>query len=287
MRTRVANIFAGVYERFGARVKPAVIIVILASIFFVAGGGVSHNEKWRIVDIRVSGARIVDPNDIRAFVARTLSGNYYFVYARDNSRLFPRREIEQGLSSAFARIEQVNVVKLDDHTIAVEVVERKPFALWCGEVYDREMYELNDCWFIDKTGFIFDRAPVFSEGVYPEIYGAPEKISKTDYLKTQLPRMRFDLLYLVAQKLQEKLGDSLRLFIKSDGEYGVVVKKSVMYPQLAGAEIRFKDGVSADALVKMLLTALPVQFAKGIPPQKKLLYIDLRFGNKVFFGFEQ
>jgi hypothetical protein len=50
--------------------------------------------------------------------------------------------------------------------------------------------------------------------------------------------------------------------------------------------IRFKDETSPEALIKKIKTAIPAQFPDNMALKKKLLYIDMRFGNKVIFGFE-
>jgi hypothetical protein len=192
---------------------------------------------------------------------------------------------------------QVEVHTADAHTIVVQVAERKPFALWCGEVYNREVYELNNCWFVDKTGFVFDHAPVFSEGVYSEIYGALERGGSGDFFGDRILPARFNFIYQVEQKLSEKIGEPLRASIKDAGEYSITVDKSSAYPVLVGTELRFRDDTAPELLVKNLFKALETQFPKGesrqkdlrdtIPQdRKRLLYIDLRFGNKIFFGFE-
>ena len=56
------------------------------------------------------------------------------------------------LLETFPRLQSVLVERVDSHAIVVAVAERKPYALWCGDVFNAEMYELNDCWFIDENG---------------------------------------------------------------------------------------------------------------------------------------
>lgn len=267
-------------------------ILLLILFLLVALGGVSQNDRWKINHIEVSGAQAVNSDAIHDLAQALLSGNYYFTYARENSYLFPRFEIPQKLLAAFPRLKNVRVSRVDDHTIRIEVTERKPFALWCGDVYLREMYETNDCWFTDDTGFIFDRAPVFSEGVYLEIYSELEGKKDESALGAYIPVSRFTLIHGVHEEVFKNLGNTLRIIIKAAGEYGLVIKESPSYPVLAGTEIRFKDGTNSEKLVKNLLAALEVQFL-GVEPldegsavEKKLYYIDMRFGNKIFFGFE-
>ena len=267
-------------------------VLVLLFLFSVAFGGVSQKDTWKIEHVEVSGYQAVSEDDIRNLTQGLLVGNYYLTYARENSYLFPRFEIQRKLLAEFPRLKSVHASRVDDHTIKITVTERKPFALWCGEVYLREMYEVNDCWFVDDTGFIFDHAPVFSEGVYLEIYSVLANNKNNEILRARVPGNRFAVVHVVNDGLKKSLGDTLRIIVKEKGEYGVVMKNSIEYPALAGAEIRFKDSTTPAKIIKNLLTALPVQFPENqvvnmkTEETKVLYYIDMRFGNKIFFGFD-
>lgn len=283
---KIATIVVGLREHGGFWFMRVVAVLILAFLFFIAGGGISQNDKWKIDRVEVSGTQTVDRDAIEKLVHEKLKGNYYFAYARGNSHIFPRREIENSLLEMFPRLFRVRAERIDMHTIAIMVAERKPYALWCGEVYSPEIHELANCFFIDNTGFVFDRAPTFSEGVYLEVYGKLEGAQNKEVLRAHVPQGQFILLHAVTQTLARNLGDPLRIVLKPKGEVLVTIAKSTSYPMLAGTEIRFKESTTAETLIKNLNAALPVEFPSGVIPKKKLLYIDMRFGNKIFFGFE-
>lgn len=262
-------------------------VTVLFFLFFVAFGGVSQNSTWNITEVKISGTQVVDENALLKLVQSKLEGNYFFVYARANSSIFPRRDIETGLLESFPRLKGVIARRSDAHTIAIEVTERKPLMLWCGEDFNAEVLVLAECWFVDDGGFVFDRAPIFSEGVYREIYSALLYANEGAPLRARVPPLRFAFVRAVEQGIERELGDTSRIFIKPEGEYGIVIHSSALYPILSGAEVRFKDGQPAERLIHNLLATLPVQFPADDIPQKKLLYIDLRFSNKVFFGSEE
>lgn len=262
-------------------------VIILSLLLLVALGGVSQNNKWKINQIKISGTQVVDTDALWTFANDTLQGNYFFTYARANSFIFPRRDIETGLLENFPRLKSVTAHRSDAHTIAVEIMERKPLMLWCGEEFNTEAPALTECWFVDEDGFIFDQAPTFSEGVYREIYSALFYANEGMPLRARVPPLRFTFVRAVEQWIERELGDTSRVFIKPEGEYGMIIRSSDLYPILYGAEVRFNDGQPAERLIHNLLAALPIQFPADGIPQKKLNYIDLRFGNKVFFGFEE
>lgn len=274
-----------------------VAVMILLLLFFVTGGGVSHNDKWRIDRIDIVGANAVSPDAMRALVEEKLLGNYFFVYARENSFLFPRAEIERILPETFPRLKTVSVSSVDAHTAVATVSERKPYALWCGNEFNLEMQELADCWFIDEAGFIFDRAPVFSEGVYLKVYGTVVEKNAGDPLRGALPAIRFANVNTFAKLIRTELGEPARIEMKGERESEVAIRASAVYPFLAGVAIRFKDGEDPVALMDSLRASISAQFTavakaiagkpENVSSKKKLLYIDMRFGNKIFFGFEE
>lgn len=265
----------------------SVAATVLSLLFFVALGGASQSGTWEIVGVTVVGAQAVSDHDIETFVREKLSGNYFFVYARDNSFIFPRWGIERELSETFPRIKSVTVRRTDLHNIVVTVAERRPVVLWCGENVEDEMRTRGGCWFVDDTGFIFDRAPIFSEGVYRELYSTLVYADGEMPLRAIVPSERFLFARTVGERIEHEIGGISRFFIEPEGAYRIIIRSSDLYPVLAGAEVRFRDGQQTDRLIKNLLVVLPVQFPADYAPQKELLYIDLSFGNKVFFGFEE
>jgi len=266
------------------------IIFVLALIFFVTLGGISQNSRWHIDTVNVSGATIVSADEIKASVQDKLLGNYYFVYARDNSVIFPKSEIERSLLQKFPRLETATVTRIDMHTISVAVTERRPYDLWCGEQFNAETYELTDCWFVDNRGYIFDKAPIFSQGVYLELYGKLD--TKSALLPTDnpigsaLPASRFEHEDELATALRSGIGDPLRIVLKPDGESEVTILTSALYPELVGVTLKLKDEVSPVTIVKNLKAAIREEFAATSTQKRKLLYVDMRFGNKIFFGFQ-
>lgn len=282
---RFTTIVESARGQLGNWIIHTVAVFILLFLFFVAGGGVSQNDKWRIENIEVVGAKAVSPEAIRDAVKEELLGNYFFVYARENIYLYPRQEIERGLLDIFPRLARVSVIRTDVHSILVTVSERKPYALWCGENFlvPRELF---DCWFIDSMGFVFDKAPVFSNGVYMEMYGKLVEKNVGSPLRGSLPNNRFMMVDSFVKLFHNEVGELLRINLKPEGDIDVTVGGSVIHPFLNGATVRLRDEQIPAILIKNLLLAIPVQFPENVALKKKLLYIDMRFGNKIFFGFE-
>ena len=283
---RFTTIVERTRAQFGEWSLYVIAIIILLFIFFIAGGGISQNHRWEIETVRVNGANTVSEDAIREKVVEKLQGNYFFVYARKNSNLYPRKEIQEVLLDTFPRLASVETFRIDAHTITVNVSERKPHDIWCGNEFKNDKAILDNCWFLDTTGFVFDRAPTFSSGVYQEVYGKLAQKDEQTPLRGMLPTDLFSYTDTLSQMLRSEVGEPLRVEIKEDEQFEITMRSSTAYPFLSGVTIRCKDENDLVTLVKNLRAAIAAQFPENVALRKKLLYIDMRFGNKIFFGFE-
>jgi len=274
-------------EQFGVWFSKTLILVVLSFLFFVAGGGLSQNAKWRIENIEVSEINVVSEDMVRSITRQKLTGNYFFVYSRGNSYLFPRTEIELALLEAFPRLESVHIKRINNNTIGIIAAERKPYALWCGTKFNIDTDQLENCWFIDKAGFVFDLAPIFPRGIYIEFYSELVKKNSSEQLRSTLPADRFAFVDNFSGIVRDNMGKPFRISIIENGEFEIAIHTSASHPFLDGVTIRFKEASQPDYLLKNLLSAIHAKFPENMALKKKLLYIDLRFGNKVIFGFEE
>ncbi|MEK7148624.1 MAG: hypothetical protein AAB770_01770 [Patescibacteria group bacterium] len=281
--TRLANIFLRLREQSSRWLSRTFIVLLLAFLFFVALGGVSHNDRWQISQLDITGIKTVSEDAVRALAKEKLLGNYFFVYSRNNSYLFPKKEIELSIIETFPRLATVSVNRTDNRALEINTSERKPYALWCGQ---NVTPSLVDCWFIDEAGFVFDHAPVFSGGVYLEVYSKLIEKNVGVPLRASLPHSRFISADTFVKLLEREVGDPLRIILKPEGEAEIIIRASEAYPFLLGVTIRFKDEESPAVLIKRLHSAISKEFPDNVALKKKLLYIDMRFGNKIFFGFE-
>ncbi|MGB2580730.1 MAG: hypothetical protein WBC83_03470 [Minisyncoccia bacterium] len=280
----VANKIRG---QFGVWFSKTLILIVLSFLFFVTGGGLSQNAKWRIENIEISETNVVSEDMVRSIVRQKLTGNYFFVYSRGNSYLFPKKEIEQALLETFPRLESVYIKRINNNTIGIIAVERKPYALWCGTQFVSEANQFENCWFIDRAGFVFDRAPIFPRGIYIEFYSELVEKNIGEQLRSTLPASRFAFADNFSGILRDNIGRPFRILIKENGEFEITIHTSTKHPFLDGVTIRFKEDSQPEYLLKNLLSSIPVKFPDNTSLKKKLLYIDMRFGSKVIFGFEE
>lgn len=284
--SRLMNIFSRAREAMKERRNFLLLIFFLCFLIFIAGGGLSQSEKWRITDVSVQGNAVISTEKILASASTVFDGNYYFVYSKKNSFIFPRTQIEQTLLFTYPELNTVSITKTGFHSIKIQVTERKPYALWCGETVP-ESGTPSQCYFIDHNGYLFNQAPMFSEGVYLEVYAGLDYVTEHDPLRARIKEKDFKATEDIYENFKQKIAEPSKIIIKSDDEILVVLNRPVEYQLLHGVEVRMSQSLSPATTTAFLLKALPVQFPVGTTTTKRLQYIDVRFGNKIFFGFDE
>lgn len=249
-----------------ARRRGVAVLVLVG--FFLAGlsaAAFSHYRGVRIETVYVAGNSVTPAEDILTLVRQKIAGNYAFIFARDNIALFPRKSIEESIREEVPRIMGVDVRRENFTSIKVTVEERTPVSLWCRE-------NDNECYFLDEKGFVFSLAPQFTSGIYERFYGG---------LSSSTP--------LGSSFLDEGSFGKVRFLFGQMKKLGIV-PAAVHYKE-GDFDVRDKDGVSIlfaqndDYSTTFSNLEAAYQSERIAGRWKKLLYMDLRFGNKVYFKF--
>ncbi|MBI4093588.1 hypothetical protein HY417_01370 [Candidatus Kaiserbacteria bacterium] len=261
-------------ETLRARRKRIRVIAALSgiAILVLVGYGaslVSYLSRFSIDRIEVHGAREMRPQLLEAFVATKLWDGSPALLSESNIFLYPRREIEAAMKEFFPRVESAKISResLLANVVTVAIEERKPFARWC--------LEGEACYAMDRGGVIFALAsttPTFEtqyvfEGSLP---AASDPIGQT-YIPGQLPEVL---------ALLERLGQSSfspqRVVVDGEGDFSIRLEEGFL--------IRLSFGADISATVNNLELVLASEALRG--KQRELEYVDLRFGNRVYYKFK-
>ncbi|MDP2651349.1 MAG: hypothetical protein Q8O98_02025 [bacterium] len=260
-----------VQRRRQVRKVRAIVALILLLILLGALTYLSHLERLLIDDVKYYGNVVTKDEEVSRIVEEHLSGKYLWLFPRANAFLYPKRSIEHSLLSGIPRLESLDLELNGLNTLNVTLRERVPKALYCEDITDITMP--TGCYFLDSNGYIFSKAPAFSGAVY-FIYSnttALERPLDKQYLsqKEFLPIARF------IEKLVE-LGVRPRAFIKTGDEYHLVLNGSGKVMWKADEDIN-SVALNLEAFLYDEVIAAEEDFLEQI------LYIDLRFRNKVFY----
>src|SRR3989344_1401714 len=253
------------------------LILILIGLSFL-----SKWEKLNINSIQSSGNKVIETDMIEEIVKEKISGNYLYFFPKTNFIIYPQREIETELKDKFKRIKDISVNDKNIKTLNISLTERTALYTYCGNI----LPELNDnkCYFVDDSGYIFDEAPYFSGGVYLKLYGTVN-LDEGDPFGSYFFPVNFGKLILFKETLEKAGIKPAAFYIQDSGDIKMFLYSSISQ---MGPEIIFKTDSDFEQLAENLQTVLTTEPLQSDLKNKysSLLYIDLRFGNKVYYKFK-
>lgn len=252
-------------SRRAKREKRRRIALILCAVLVVFGVGAGlwyllTLPVFTIQHIEVRGTEALAPQDIQQFAENELLGRYAFLIPKRSVFFYPRQALLTGLSDTFSRLEKAEVRLLSAGTLAVFVTERRAAAKLCAA----------ECFLIDESGFVFAPDPGRSDVLR---FRTKTAVSVGGHFLT--PERLIPLLAFL--KGLPGLGFSLSE-VRIEGDEGDILLRG-------GAHLHFRLEPDYGKLLKRLETLVSERelFSKGVDSIERLEYIDLRYGNKVYF----
>lgn len=266
-------------------------LAVAAAVIFIALAGMgasalSYLPEYSVNDVSVVGANSISPKIVRLFVESELNDGKYPLISRRNIFLYPKDRIERGVVSRFPRVLSAEVSResLLAQTVIVAITERQPLALWCATDYE--------CFLMDSTGFIFAPLEVepkasISSDAKPLTGFAQAATSTPDPGPIFKGGIASGSSPISQTFLPEHFSGILELFTKlREAGYAPVGAEVLESPDFAvsfseGFVLRASFGADASALVRNLQLALGAEPLRG--KVDKIEYIDLRFGNRIYY----
>jgi hypothetical protein len=254
------------------RLKQALTTLVLA---FVVGAPIyiARTGRLLITSVEISGNSVTKSESIQEIVAENLAGNYLWIFPHSNTLIYPKQKIIRELREREPRLRDISITRTSTKSLKVEVTERDPAAEYCTDTENPATPQ--DCYFIDDTGYIFASAPAFSGNVYltythDEPYTDP--IGKTVLLPNT-----FEATREFTQGLGD-LGIHPRVFLIKGDEYHLILTN--------GTEILWNRTSELNDIRSNLEAFLRDGSIKDEADfLKRVLYLDLRFENKIFYKF--
>lgn len=246
----------------------------------------SRLSRFSIRTVTVSGAFVINENDIQAVAEKSLAGKYLWLFPHRNILLYPKHRIERDIRAAFPRIKDIHISKSGLESIAIAVVEESGQYLWCGTgMPDPSVKET--CYFVNDSAHIFDVAPYFSGNVYFKFYGPLLSGDAATPIGGALFKSELLGPLLAFKDGLAPLGlPAYALYMKDAREYDFLLTTP---DKSSNPKIVFNPQSSLSTILANLSAAL-----KGEPMKSEiatklptLLYIDLRFENKVYYKFNK
>ena len=244
--------------------------------------------------VSVSGNVSVSPYSIASSTRDLLTGRYWFTVPRSNILFYPKESIIKNILESYPRIKNVEVEFKNFHTVSVAITERETAALWCRTFVvtaDASNDTSDECFLLDSQGFIFD-----SLG---RTVASSVDVDASSTAVRSLPLVKFyggissttdpvRMSYSSAEHFQESL-----LLADNPSSLGVNVVAFRERPdrdldvELVG-ETRLVIGRESDnfSVMSNFQSVISEPNFDGLEGLGKIDYIDMRFGNKVFYLFK-
>lgn len=260
--------------------------IFLFLLVLVALSFLSRWEKFNINKIEISGNKVVETEMIEDVVKENISGNYFWFFPKTNFIIYPQAKIETELKNKFKRIKTVSANDKNIKTLEILLTERVASYTYCGVSVNTETENEQKCFFMDEEGYIFAEAPFFSGEVYLKFYGKVADQEIEDPSGKYFYQSDFSKLISFKEKI-EKIGLKPVIFFIGENGYTEMFLSSLLKSEL-GPKIIFNLDSNLDVVLENLETILSSEPLKTDFRKKyaSLLYIDLSFGNKVYYKFK-
>jgi cell division septal protein FtsQ len=257
-------------------------------ITVLAGTGVTlaRLDAFRIAGITVSGNSVVSEEELRNIVEQNIAGAYFFVFPKSNVFLYPERTIEAAVVEQVKKIDRADVESDGLRAVTLTIRERRPLVLWCGKTYADFQAVNETCYFLDKDGFVYAEAPDFTGTVFKRFFGPLFNTDGSlavrdddpvgDYFLTPSEFQR--IIFFIDMLKEEEQIASVALALTDAMDVELYTEN--------GPRILFAREHDLSQTLSNLSSALNIEelSREGFDT---LEYIDLRFGNKVYYRFKE
>lgn len=247
-----------IFLRLGllAAVIAAFLVAFFSSPLFI--------ESLRISDIKIQGTNFLSEKEIKNEAENILAQKMFGFIPRNNVIFAPEENLKNFLTEKFKRIKSISIDTTLPSLLIIALTEREAEAILCFGSH-------GECYFVDGEGLAFEEAPFFSAGVYLRFFDETGASVEVDYRID-------DFLVEKARGLEADIKNIFEVegvYIKNDGicEVGL--------PAEAGGTRLILDANDNWETVAENFILVFDSLLKG--KMDEVEYIDLRFGNKVYY----
>lgn len=247
-------------------------ILIISFIIFIF-----RLSIFQINNIEFSGLDRLDSSILRENVLATFDGYYLFFIPKSSSLFYSKDIIKKTLIEKFKRIESISIENKGLDTMSINIHERQATSIVCDGFKDDSLSanEINNdekCYLADVTGYIFDNSNILSDGVYIRYY-----------INSESNTLSIGGKFMDTEKFK-KLNEFIKVVQSMD-----ITVKGVLIGDGGNYELYFKNKDNSTAILyfdeHLPFSQISTNFLTfwKSSSDKNFEYINLRFGNNIFF----
>jgi hypothetical protein len=252
-------------------------VAVFAGIIFLL-----QANFMQVRSFEISGAQTMPTEDIKTASSNFISGSNFFVVPKSNILFLNKNQLASALLSKFGRLQKVDVSKnFFGGKIDLKITERKPDYVWCSVHYD--------CYYMTSDGFIFEKIneSLSDSQIAGTTSGSPLTLS------TEIAGKIIFKGEIESDPLMKKFSTPGKMKIYSDfiaslKNRGInVYSINIESPDKATAstdlcEIIFNpEATDLNSAAENAI--LLIKDIKSKKPSAQFEYLDVRFGNKIFY----
>ncbi len=265
--------------------KKIILFFVLFFLMVLLLSWLSKLEKFDIQNINITGNLsagrqdlTVKEDDIFKIITENISGKYFKLFSKSNILIYPKVKIEKELLDSFPQIKEIKISFGDFQSITIDVIERKPYAIWCDGLMDEK------CYFMDSFAYLYEEAPSFSNNVYFKYLGDLDDVATSTPIDNILRQIylkeaedgQFERVNLFIRFLKDININSYKLIIKENNDYELFFNNE--------SKLIFDGKQNFEEIFENLQATL---IELGDLEDKEFEYIDLRFDRKILYKFRE
>ena len=251
----------------------AVVFGVVFLAVFVGVVAFFRISYFQVDKIEIIGNGSLVEKELVEAIKSKLEGKYLWFFPKSNIFLIPKDKILAELPEEFKRIKKITLDKKYFSRIVIKLEERNNAVLFCKK---------ENCIYADEKGFAFEEAPYFSGAVFLKLIdqresdnGEKEEVIEKKIGSILIAESEFYKILEFAKLIEKTGGGVLEVVLKKENIYEFYTKEG--WKIILNNKNEPKD-------THLNLTATLESNIKD--RQIKLEYIDLRFGNKIYFKYK-
>ncbi|MCE9585198.1 FtsQ-type POTRA domain-containing protein [Candidatus Nomurabacteria bacterium] len=249
-------------------------------VFFVIFCVLSYLPFFKIKEIQINGVKILEIQEIKDNINIKLK-NHFSIFSKKNIFLYPKNKISNYLNN-IPRVKDYKIYREGLNKIIIDITERGNKFIWCKDFnFDFK----NQCYFMNDEGYILDIAPYFSGNVYFKFFGPLTKENNIP-IGSYFIQDIFKNISIFKNNLEQINIKPVYFLLNENKEIEIYLEKKS--DNVESPKIIMNYDSDFDKTFKNLQVALETEPLAGDFKNKysSLLYIDLRYGNKVYYKFK-
>lgn len=277
-RTRLGD------RRHSARLRMMSILGILAVFLGILVVIALWQGTVRVSHIHINN----NDQSLVAVIKKTISGTHFLI--PNNSIFFlPEGNIRKAILQVQPTIAAVSISRTSFNSISVSLDMRTPLARWCGTSASSTPHDTlaldvlansSGCYFFDGTGFLYSSTsrgasttdqPLVPYSMYSQLINkfSVENASSSPILSTISSINKLPALFDFARKISSFGSPVISIVLRRD-EVDLFLKDDTRITYVLGKE--------RSAYALLMATKNKISIGNG-----SLLYVDLRFADKIYY----